>query len=363
MTLQGKGFFTNILSDCEGGDPAAIVLAAKDAGLSHVIVKIAEAENPVGISPKGLDSTAPVVRSLQAAGISVWGWHHIRGNDPAAEARIAVERLHALGLEGYVVNAESEYEQPGREPTARLFISALRSSLTVPIALCSYHFPNFHPEFPWSAFLEGCQYHMPKVFWEQAHNAGEQLRESKRQCDALPNARNYVPAGAVYRTTGWAPLPTDISDFLDTACSLGVSAVNFFQWDHCRNYLRANWTTISNFSWTAPHPQPESPSPDPFSTEFLATLNSRKAAQVAALYDPSAIRTWVDETAYGVIDIQNSYAALFKKLPPAIVFNLVQAHVDNDVHFLTWKAGRLSGETTLVLKNGKIIQDYTFVSS
>ena len=42
MTLQGKGFFTFNLPECEGGDPAAIVAAALAAGLSHVIIKIAD---------------------------------------------------------------------------------------------------------------------------------------------------------------------------------------------------------------------------------------------------------------------------------------------------------------------------------
>jgi hypothetical protein len=94
----------------------------------------------------------------------------------------------------------------------------------------------------------------------------------------------------------------------------------------------------------------------------MATLNSRKAGQVAALYDPAAVRTWVDETLYGLIAIQDGYATLFANLPEGIEFSLTQAQVDNDVHFLSWKAGPLTGETTLVLKNGKIVQDYTFIS-
>ncbi len=296
MTLQGKGFFTFNLSECEGGDAAAIVAAAKEAGLSHVIVKIAEREQVSGINSAGTDDTAPVVQALHAAGIDVWGWHHVCGDNPSGEAKTAVQRTQSLGLKGYVVNAEAEYERPGREAAARHFISALRSSLTVPIALSSFRFPNYHPDFPWTAFLEGCDIHMPKVFWEQAYNAGEQLRESKRQCDALPNARPYVPSGAAYITSGWAPLPADTVEFLDTAQSLELPAVNFFQWDQCRKYLPNNWTTIAGYSWPLPLPEnpPDLPasseskdsSPDAFSLIFLASLNSRKAAQVASLYDP-----------------------------------------------------------------------------
>ena len=293
----------------------------------------------------------------------MWGWHHVRGNDPAGEAKVAIERVRTLDLAGYVINAESEYEQPGRETAALQFISTLCNSLKVPIGLCSYHFPNFHPDFPWSAFLEGCAYQMPKVFWEQTHNAGDQLRESKRQCDALPNARPYIPVGAAYRTSGWAALPEDISDFLDTARSVEIPAVNFFQWDHCRKYLPDDWEVIATFSWTIPPSQPVSPKQNSISTDFLKALNSRAAAQMAALYDPEAVRTWADYTVRGSIDIQNAYNALFQKMPAGMVFTLAQAQDENDIHVLTWKAGSLNGETTLVLKNGKIIQDHTFISS
>jgi hypothetical protein len=372
MTLQGKGFFTFILPECEGGDPAAIVTAAQSAGLSHVLVKIADGVKAFGIDSSGTDFTAPVVQALLAARIAVWGWHYVHGNNPADEAKIAIQRTQALGLNGYVVNAEAEYKQPGKEAAARQFMSAVRGTLTVPIAFSSYRFPNYHTEFPWSAFLEKCDYHMPKVFWEQAHNAGAQLCESKRQCDALPNARPYIPTGAAYNAAGWNPTPADISDFLDTARTLGLPAVNFFHWEHCRKYLPKTWTTIASFAWSAPPqvnppvlpnpPTTPNPPPDAVSTMFLATLNNRKAGQVAALYDPAAVRIWADEILYGPIAIQDGYATLFAHLPTGMVFTLSQAKVDNDVHYLTWKAGPLTGETTLVLKNGKIFLDYTFIS-
>lgn len=370
MVLQGKGFFTNNLSECEGGDPTTLAAAAKAAGLSHVVLKIAEESRAISLVLHGIDLMPQIVQSFQIAGIAVWGWHHIRGAGPETEAGTALELIQSLGLEGYIINAESDYEQPGCEASARQFMSALCGKTGVPIGLSSYHFPNFHPEFPWSAFLEGCQYHFPKVFWEQAHDAGEQLRESKRQCDALPNARIYIPVGAAYQTTGWAPQPSDLSDFLATAQELGLPAVCFFQWDQCRKFLPKDWETISAFSWPIPNPSPSipvsmpsAPVEDPFSLDFLARLNSRQPAQVASLYDPAAVRTWMNETVHGIIDIQDAYTTLFKKMPAGIQFDLSQVRVENDVHCLTWKAGLFTGQTTLVVRQGKIVQDYTFVSS
>ena len=189
MALQGKGFFTNNLLECESGDAATIAQAAQSAGLRFVILKIAEGTQPAGLDPAGKDLLPGVVQALKIAGISPWGWHSLHGTDSEAEARLACERVSSLGLEGYVINAEAAFELPGRESVARQFMASLRPGMKLPIALCSYQFPTFHPDFPWSAFLEGCDLHMPKVFWELAHNAGEQLQPAVLFTRVAPHSR------------------------------------------------------------------------------------------------------------------------------------------------------------------------------
>jgi hypothetical protein len=372
MTLQGKGFFTDNLSECEGGDPAAILSVAQKAGLSHVVIKIAERNQPCNIDSGGIDTASLVSKALHQAGIPVWGWHHVSGDDPVAEAKIALERLHALRMEGYVINAEAEYEQPGREAAARLFMSTLCQEIRIPIALNSYRFPNFHPGFPWSAFLEGCDIHMPKVFWEQAHNAGEQLRESKRQCDALPNARPYIPTGATFVTSVWVPTPAEVTDFFESTHALGLPAVIFYSWEKCRKYLPEIWTVVEGFSW--PVPPPENPpvastSPDTnkatadfFSIEFLASLNSRNAARMASLYNVEAICTWDNESLNGRSAIENGYMTFFNSISPGIFFSLAESQVNEENHLLRWEAGPLTGETNFILEDGKIIRDITHIT-
>ncbi len=402
MILQGKGFFTFILPECEGGDPAKILAAAQAAGLSHVLVKIADGVKSFGVNSSG-DFTAPVVQALRAAGIAVWGWHYVYGNNPSAEANIAIQRTQELGLDGYVVDAEEEYKQPGKQAAARQFMTAVRGALTVPIALSAYRFPNYHPELPWSTFLEFCDLHMPQVYWEQSHNAGSQLRESKRQCDALPNARPYIPTGAAYGTPPiWDPTPADITDFLTTAKALGLPAVNFFDWDYCKANLPQLWPVIANFSWPAPvqvtpavtpvTPITTAPSsgtqpaasqppvvttppvttsvtpngqtplapPDGYTGQYLAALNARKPAQAAALYQSEAVFVRADKVVRGAAAIQADYVAFFAGLP-AGAFTLAKAEVDGDVRYVTWKLGALTGVATLVWNSGKISLHYIFI--
>ena len=252
MTLQGKGFFTINLLECEGGEPAAILAEARAAGLSHVIFRIADGVNAAGIDSAGFDITAPVVQALRLNGFAAWGWHTIHGNQSAAEAEIAIARMQALGLDGLVVHTGDGYERPGMEGAARQYMAAVRAALAVPIALSSHRFPNYHPEIPWATLLEFCDLHMPRVFWEQAQNAGEQLRESIRQCDALPNARICVPTGAAYTTASWSPSAEEINEFLNTARDLGLPAANFYNWDACRQSLPSLWTAVASFDWPAP---------------------------------------------------------------------------------------------------------------
>lgn len=298
---------------------------------------------------------------------------------------------------------------------ARQFMTTLRAALKVPIALSSFRFPNYHTDFPWSSFLEFCDLHMPQVYWEQAHNAGEQLRKSKRQCDALPNAKPTIPIGAAYDTPGWIPTAADIDDFLNTAKELGLPAISFFDWEACRAKLPVIWKVIADFAWPihvkdslpapnsisttetlpiippdtlhAPEPttaqdisptiMPDSlPAPDSFPTAdksptipmevflplLLAALNNRNAAQAAQLYDPSAVQVWADQIVHGTEAIQASFDTFFTSLPSGTDFAIVDTHSKENELMFAWKAATLTGETMLVLQNGKIILDYTFIT-
>jgi len=398
MTLQGKGFFINDLFACEAGNPAAIQAGARLAGLSHVVVRIADGAKAVGFDTNGVDALAPVVQALQAAGIAVWGWGTAYGEDPQGEAAVAVARLRDLVLDGFVVRAGAGFEKPGRETYAWRFLDALRREVDLPVALSSYRFPIFHPRFPWAAFLELCDLHMPQVFWEHAHDAGSQLRESKRQCDALPNAKPYIPTGAAYGPLGaWAPDQADLADFLGAARDLDLPAVNFFAWESCRANLPALWESIAAFRWETVREkrraigkkaaagtsaagrtssrsavpaggslpaalQPLAPSePDAFAIKFLTALNSRQPAKVTALYAVEATRVRADRILEGTAAIQADYQAFFASLPEDADIAFLRVGIQGMVRYLTWQAGPVNGLTTLVVQDGRIVQDYTLL--
>ena len=131
MTLIGKGFFIWKIPFCHGGDPDAIARTASEAGLSHVLIKIADGSTwPYNFDfDRNIDLVPPVKEALKEKGIQVWGWHYVRGDDPISEARLAIDRTLELGMEGYVIDAEGEYRHTSKRTAATRFMQALREKL------------------------------------------------------------------------------------------------------------------------------------------------------------------------------------------------------------------------------------------
>lgn len=144
--VQGKGFWIESVSDCEGGDPQAILRVAQRAGVHHIVVKIAD-----GLQPSETETgLSRLVSLLQANGITVLGWHTVYGDDAAGEAQVAIRQVRVLNLDGYVLRAGAAYERWGKEKAAKRFLHDLRLGVNVPVALSAYRFPNYHPRFPWA---------------------------------------------------------------------------------------------------------------------------------------------------------------------------------------------------------------------
>lgn len=360
MPIKGKGFMIWKVRDCEGGNPSIIASEARKANLTHVLIKIADGASPYNII-NNVDQVAPVVQVLHSNGIEAWGWHYVYGNDPVGEARIASSRVLQLGLDGYVIDAETEYKLPGREDNAKLFMNELRRSLpNFPVALSSFRYPTLHYQFPWKAFLEKCDFNMPQVYWQAAHNPEEQLMRSVREFENLTPFRPILPTGPVYRYGDWQPTPEDIVEFMNAAQTLKLSAVNFFTWDY-RKILASLWDTISEYPWVDGQPLLDMPE------QYIKALNSHDASTVASLYRSDSVHITAMQTIQGTAAILNWYDHIFKDLLPNGTFILLGSQgIGNSRHF-TWKAvspaGNVSnGSDTIGLLNGKIVYHYSYFS-
>ena len=263
---SGKGMFIWKVVDCEGGDAAALAARALEAGFGHALIKIADGIWPYNVVG-GQDLARPVVDALHGVGLEAWGWQYVYGYNPLGEAAVAVSRAGQLGVDGFVVDAEAEYKQPGKKYAATKYMAALRTGLPeMSIGLSSYRFPHLHPELPWKEFRSKCDFDMPQVYWVFAHNPEEQLEKSEDEYSRMTPARPFAATGAAYKERGWSPSPGEVVHFLDKAKALGISGVNFWEWGNCRRNLPPVWDVIKAYPWATlpPPPPPPPPPPEPF---------------------------------------------------------------------------------------------------
>jgi hypothetical protein len=363
MSLYGKGYFLWKIPHVMGGDPAAIAAKAEDAGLSHVLIKIADGADWVYNYnyDDEVDLVPPVRDALREAGMFVWGWHYVRGDDPVAEAHLAVQRMRELNLDGYVIDAEGEYKERGKTAAARRFMEELRDGLPkTPIAFSSYRFPLQHPSIPFDTFLEKCDYAMPQVYFEQAHNPESQIQRSVDQYMSLEQAKPIISTGPAYSNEGWTPTADEITRFMVKVKELGQPAVNFWSFDYVlRSSMVDIWHAIASFDW------PFEPPKSDLVEQLIGRMNQRDNMYVSGLYHDNAAHITGARAVVGRDAIAQWYNVVFTQLLPDATFELTgKSGTGNSRHF-TWTATSQNGEVldgndTLGIRDGSIQYHYTY---
>lgn len=395
------------MANCEGGNPEAIAAKAVAAGLSHVLLKIADTRYPFGFDRQNRDLVKPVVAALHNRGVQAWGWHYVKGDDPTGEAKVAVERSRALNLDGYCIDAEGEYKSAGKVAAARAYMTDLRAGLpNMLIALSSYRYPSYHRELPWAAFLEKCDLNMPQVYWEQAHNPDRQLERCAREfanASLVGYQRPVVPTGAAYGAGGWVATAEDQAVFYMKARELGMLAANSYSWDWATSAGNQHlWNAVARFDWqvdarpiaqplpvpepvvqpVVPVAQPVAPvaQPQPVSQpapqaalpsvllqQWLAAANSANLDALVALYQANAGHVSAKRMIFGAPAIRLWYQQLLGELLAGGRFTVADARGKDNSWAFEWrweKAGSAaqSGKDTLGLRDGRIQYHYTTFS-
>jgi hypothetical protein len=172
-----------------------------------------------------------------------------------SEATVAVSNIQRFKLDGWLIDAEQQYKRKGAATWAETYMTTLRSGCPdTALGLCSYRFPSYHPELPWSVFLRRCDFHAPQVYWIGAHNPGQQLKTSVTQLRALKDLP-VVPVGAAYYDTGfsWQPTVAEINEFNQVAQEeLKLRGVSWWEWTengHGTEFIKEFWTAISKHAW------------------------------------------------------------------------------------------------------------------
>ena len=360
MTLQGKGFFIWKIRDCEHGDSQAIANSASQAGLTHVMIKIADGTYSYNIDPSGVDPVPGLVQALHNRGIQAWGWQYIYGEDPLGEANKAIQRISQTKVDGFVVDVEKEYKEPGKELAAVKYMDRLRVAYaSLPVALSSYRFPSYHPQIPWKVLLEKCNYNMPQVYWVRSHNPADQLVRCVNEFQTITPYRPILPTGSAYKSGSWQATPQDVTVFMETAAKLNLTGINFWEWANCRQNIPAVWDTIQKYPW------PTGPVFQDIVHQYITALNSGDINKILNLYNPNAVHINAARTVQGINSIRAWYESLLGQVLPNSKFTLTGFSGDGNSRHLTWtatsdKGSVRNGNDTLGLLDGKIVYHYTF---
>lgn len=372
MTLTGKGMMIWKIPNCEGGDPDKIASIAYKGGFSHILIKIADGTVAYNKNKTtGEDYIPDVVDALRAKGLGVWGWHYIYGYYPSSEAAIAISQVNKYSLDGYVIDAEAEFEATGMSTAASTFMTALRKGLpSTPVALCSFRWPSYHPSFPWSTFLNKCNFNMPQVYWMSAHNPAYQLEKSLNEFKAMSPSLPLMPTGPAFSENSWTPTAAEVITFLDTARSLGMNAANFFSWDECQN-LTTLWNAIYNYSWPYSSSSGDSGDDTPVEEEdmtatIIKALNTHDLDTIMALYTATSVHIDAESTIQGTDAIRAWYGDLLTNKLPSGKFKLGHNTISGTTRHYNWTATSTSGsvtdgtDTLGLADDGKIAYHYTF---
>ncbi len=363
MTLYGKGYFIWKIPWCNEGDPQAIAATASAAGLSHVLIKVADGATwPYNFDfDRNVDLIPPVREALKNVGVEVWGWQYVRGDDPVNEARLAVDRMNALQLDGFVIDAEGEYRTTSKRAAATRYMKEIRAGMpNLPIALSTYRYPRMHMALPFPEFLEYCDFSMPQVYFEQSHNPEQQLKRCVEQYMALKPARPIVPTLPSYANKGWAPTADEVTRFLHTARDLGLSATNAWSWDFARRpkYIDL-WNAMADFDWPANAPAADMPE------RLVGRMNDHDPILVSGLYADRAAHVTGERTIVGREPVQQWYQSLFTNILPNAHFEITGKSGEGRTRHFMWRATSergdiLDGNDTLGLIDGRIQYHYTY---
>lgn len=387
--LQGKGMSIWKIAACEGGDAAAIAKRAKDSGLQHVHIKVADGTNPSNGQPAS--ALPKIVAALKQAGVQVWGWHFLYGirsgqNQAKAEADRAIAQINALSLDGYALDFENtgnpQFTWNGAPAVATTFMNTLRAGVgpDYPVAAKSHALITkfgtdnipLQPQVPFDAFIQQCNYLIPQVYWV-FDTPERRLRESHRQYTSRWPDKVFAPYGAAYgekQGNGkfWEATPDEIRKFMDIARELNSAAVAFYSWDYA-GPKPALWDAIANYDWPAEGgPPPQTPpgggQPDVLPSdriiEMFDALNARNVEALVALYSEQGAFVTARQTVQGPEAIRVAYTNLLNSLPNARFTIISVEDVGLTSGHFKWSAistaGNIAdGEGTLGLFEGRIM--------
>jgi hypothetical protein len=162
----GKGDWLWEMPVCESslqladGDVQGVINFERSAGMQWITVKCGDGGNIWS------QFNSDLITRAHAAGLKIFGWAYVYGsNNVSGEINVALNALN-LGADGFIIDAEIEYEGPGQKTNAVNYCRGIRASYpTHFLAHAPFPIISAHSAFPYVEFGTNCDAVMPQDYW------------------------------------------------------------------------------------------------------------------------------------------------------------------------------------------------------
>lgn len=252
----GKGMWTWEIWDADNGSLDSIISTLKGAGVTWVTLKLGDGNSSWNRPGEALYTWASqyggvdsVIVRFHENGIKVYGWQYVYGTSEwsgpgvaPSEFDVTSEILDTPGIDGFIIDAESEFENVGMNTVAAEYMDSIRTLFPQAfVALSSFARVTGHSTFPWVTFLESCNVNMPQDYWavrpltplQEYDDMWNDFSswENKWISEGYVNAvKPIVPTGqGEYFGAGNPVYPGDIFEFCNLAQGAGDAGVSLYE--------------------------------------------------------------------------------------------------------------------------------------
>ncbi len=277
----------------------SMITTLESGGVTWIAVKLGDSNSFYDATGTGLynwaatyGGFAAVIDSFHTHGIKVYGWQYVYGTSKwsggGTEAGVTNEILDIHGIDGFIIDAEVEFEASGMTAVAAQYLNAVRAAHPNSfVALTSFARVTGQP-IPWTTFLSQCNANMPQAYWalrptsvssefNAMRNDFESWERTWINQGYISSIKPIVPIGCENSQgeTTYQMRYGDIQQFCDSCLSSGYAGVSL--WDYT-GMDTMNWRDYSNSWQNVPRPTPEVTSASISSGDTLQVFDSLKVS-------------------------------------------------------------------------------------
>jgi len=254
-TNLGKGDWIWEMSACQTAlgvsTPQAVINYEAAKGMRWITVKGADG----GDTASWTQFNTTLISEAHAAGLKIFAWAYVYGNkfsNLQGEINAALYLL-GLGADGFIIDAESEYE--GQSVAAAQYCQAIRAQYpNTFLAYAPFPYISLHQSYPYIEFGTNCHAVMPQDYWTTIGvSVTNMVRDMDTEWRNWQNGLNGIYTNAIKPIVpigqGYSGVPgSEITAFVNLlkndaspASRTGYRGVSFWS---CQHHSADEWNAI-----------------------------------------------------------------------------------------------------------------------